>query len=96
MRGIAADVCEELAKSSETAGYLTARVLWVLMIRRKASTDKAATEKEIQSVLDTLASPLVGAIQGNPDKGYALATDPEVVQLRLTLLGKELAGPEPT
>ena len=95
LRGVAADVCEELAKNSETAGYLTARELWILMLRRKASTEKSATEIDIQSVLDTLASPLVGAVHGDPEKGYVLATDPEVVQLRLTLLGAELVGPVP-
>ena len=89
LRGLAADICRMLAERWATVGYHRARDLWMLQ-------PQTATESEFQSVLDTLASPLVGAVHGDPEKGYVLATDPEVVQLRLTLLGKELAGPEPT
>ena len=96
LRGIAADICQELATSPGTVGHLTARDLWLLMLRHKSPRVQAATEDEIQSVLDTLASLLVGAIQGHPDRGYVLATNAEVVQLRLTLLGKELVGSGPT
>ncbi len=39
--------------------------------------------------------PLVGAVHGDPEEGYVLATDPKVAQLRLTLLGKELTSSEP-
>ena len=84
---LAADVCRLLADRWDPFGYHTARELWMFLPQ--------ANKDLIQSVLDTLASPLVGAIQGNPEKGYVLATDPKVTQLRLTLLGEELAGLEP-
>lgn len=87
LRVLAADVCQLLADRWDPFGYHTARELWMFLPR--------ANKDLIQSVLDTLASPLVGAIQGNPEKGYVLATDPKVAQLRLTLLGEQLASPEP-
>ena len=88
LRGLAAAICRMLAERGATVGYHRARDLWMLQ-------PQTATKTEFQSVLDTLASPLVGAVHGDPDKGYVLATDPRVTQLRLTLLGKELAGREP-
>lgn len=87
LRGIAANICRMLAERGATVGYHRARDLWMLQ-------PQTATEAEFQSVLDTLASPLVGAIQGTREKGYVLATDPEVTQLRLTLLGEELTSPD--
>lgn len=87
LRALAASICRILAEKWDTHGYLTAQHLWALLPQ--------ANELRIQSVLDTLASPLVGAIQGNREKGYVLATDPKVTQLRLALFGEELASPEP-
>ena len=87
LRVLAADICRKLAERWNTVGYHTARDLWMLL-------PKANTEI-IQSVLDALASPLVGAINGDPENGYVLATDPKVVQLRLTLLGEKLTSTEP-
>ena len=90
LRELAADICRTLAARGHVFGYHTAHVLW--MLRSQA----AATQDELQSVLDTLASPLVGAVHGDPERGYVLATDPKVVQHRLTLLGDELTGGETT
>ena len=89
LRVLAADVCRILAARWDTVGYHTARDLWMLLPHANADV--------IQSVLDTLASPLVGAIHGDSAKGYVLATDPNVTQRRLALLGKELTstGPAP-
>ena len=87
LRVLASDICRILAERWDTVGYHTARDLWILL--------PITSEDTIQSVLNTLASPLVGAIHGDPDKGYVLATDPKVAQLRLTLLGEELTSPEP-
>ena len=87
LRQLAAEICRLLADRWETVGYHTARDLWMLLPQ--------ANERAIQSVLDTMASPLVGAIHGDPEKGYVLATDPTVTQLRLTLLGEQLANPKP-
>lgn len=87
LRVLATDICRELAANWDTVGYHTARDLWIRLQRANPDT--------IQSVLDTLASPLVGAIHGDPEKGYVLASDPKVAQLRLALLGEELTNPEP-
>lgn len=89
LRGLAAAICRMLAERGANVGYHRARDLWMLQ-------PQTATKTEFQSVLDTLASPLVGAVHGDPEKGYVLATDPEVVKLRLTLLGEELAEPGPS
>lgn len=88
IRRIAADICQMLAQREAIVGYHRARDLWMLQ-------PQTATKTEFQSVLDTLASPLVGAVHGDPEKGYVLATNPEVVTLRLTLLSEELAEPGP-
>ena len=87
LREVATDICQTLADRWDTVGYHTARDLWMLR-------PQAASEKNIQSVLDTLASPLVGAIHGDSEKGYVLASDPEVARLRLALLGEELTNRE--
>lgn len=86
LRLLAADICRKLATRWDTFGYLTARDLWMLLPETNPDV--------IQGLLDTLASPLVGAIHGDPEKGYVLASDPKVAQLRLTLLGEELTDPE--
>lgn len=87
LRLFAAEICRELAERGHTLGYHTARDLRMVLSQ--------PNEDMIQSVLDALASPLVGAIQGNPEKGYVLATDPKVTLSRLALLGKELTNSEP-
>ena len=51
-----------------------------------------ATESEIQGLLDTLASPLVGAIHGDSANGYVLACSPAVTAARLRILGDVLAS----
>jgi len=87
LRVFAAEICRELADRGDRLGYHTARDLRMVL----SQPDEAM----IQSVLGGLANPLVGAIHGDPEKGYVLATDPTVTQLRLTLLGEELAELEP-
>ena len=89
LRGLAADICRTLAERGHIFGYHTARDLWMLR------SQIAATHDQFEAVLKILASPLVGAVHGDPEKGYVLATDRKVAQLRLTLLGKELTSPEP-
>ena len=87
LRVLAAEICRTLANRWDKVGYHTARDLWMLLPH--------ANEGMVQSVLDTLANPLVGAIQGDREKGYVLATDPNVTQRRLALLGGDLTGTEP-
>ena len=88
LRDLAAELCAKLAERTGTFGPLTAPQLMVMLDQ----PDKPSSAQEIQQVLDTLASPLVGAIQGTADKGYVLATAPRVIQQRLQQLGDLLAA----
>ena len=58
----------------------------------RLATANVATEEEIQAVLASLASPLVGAIAGDSDSGYVLACSPTVTADRLRVLGDVLSG----
>ena len=89
LRQLAAALCTKLAEQADTVGRLTARDLWLLM--SGSDLGRTSSEQEIQWVLDALASPIVGAVQGsNPASGYVLASHPRVCQMRLLLLGREL------
>ncbi len=89
LRELTAELLAMLSEQTSETGPLTARDLWLLL--RNRSSDKAGSQREIQQVLDTLASPLVGAIQGMDETGYVLATAPRVIQQRLQHLGEQLA-----
>ena len=88
LRDIAAELCAKLAERTGTFGPLTASQLMVILDQ----PDKPSSAQEIQQVLDTLASPLVGAIQGTASEGYVLATALRVTQQRLHQLGDRLAS----
>lgn len=88
LRDLAVELCAKLAEKTSAFGPLTASQLMVMLDQ----PDKPSSVQEIQQVLDTLASPLVGAIQGTADKGYVLATAPRVIQQRLQQLGDLLAA----
>ena len=89
LRELTAELLAILVDQTSETGPLTARDLWLLL--RNRSSGKASSEREIQQVLDSLASPLVGAIQGMAETGYVLATAPRVIQQRLQKLGEQLA-----
>ena len=54
-----------------------------------------SSQEEIQDILDTLAHPIVGAVDGNDRDGYLLATGHEVCRRRLLLLGDEMVAVPP-
>ncbi len=87
LRDLAVEICSKLAERTGAFGPLTAPQLMVML----GQPDKSSSEQEIQQVLDTLASPLIGAVQGKASEGYVLATAPRVIQQRLQLLGDQLA-----
>ncbi len=87
LRGLAIELCEKLAERTGTFGPLTASQLMVMIDQ----PDKPSSEQEIQQTLDTLTSPLVGAVQGTASTGYVLATAPRVIQQRLQQLGDQIA-----
>lgn len=87
LRDLAGEICGQLAERTKTFGPIGASQLQMVL-------DQPTDTVEIQQVLDTLANPLVGAIQGTADKGYVLAAAPRVIQQRLQLLGDQISGLE--
>ena len=87
LRDLAVELCEKLTERTGTFGPLTASQLMVMIDQ----PDKSSSVEEIQQTLDTLASPLVGVIQGTASGGYVLATAPRVIQQRLQQLGDQIA-----
>jgi len=85
-RDLAVELCAELAEKTSQIGPLSALVLMGMLYQ----SDKAYSAPEIQQTLDTLASPLIGAIQGTAERGYVLAAAPRVTQARLQQLGDAL------
>lgn len=68
---------------------MSARDLLVLLAESAA---EGSSQQEIQYILDTLAHPLIGAVDGDPRDGYVLATGHEVCRRRLYLLGDEMVA----
>ena len=79
-----------IADEAEHLGPRTARDLLGRLYRDEGTP--AATEQQIETLLASLASPLVGAIQGDPEDGYALSCSPMVTAERLRILGEVLAA----
>ena len=48
------------------------------------------TVDELQRLLDTLASPLIGVLEGDPQSGYLAVSAPGVITTRLELLSLQL------
>ena len=84
LRDLAGEICGKLAEQIKAFGPIGAIELRHLL-------DQPTDTDVIQQVLDTLASPLVGAIQGTANEGYVVATAPWVIQQRLHQLGNHLA-----
>lgn len=89
LMGLAAGICSTLAADSSHFGRLTARDLWISLAR--TDTGSGSSEDEIRSLLDTLASPLVGAADDDHQRGFVLATDLRVTMHRLQLFGSAIS-----
>jgi hypothetical protein len=81
-------ICSCLEANVMKFGRLQAHDLWLLLSNDEAG--EVSTEDEIQELLNTLASPLVRAVDGTIGDGYVLASNLEVVRMRLGLLGEAL------
>ena len=79
-----------IGEEAEDLGPRTARDLHGRLYRDEGAD--VATELEIQDVLHSLASALLGAIEGDSDRGYVLACSPTVTAERLRVLGDVLFG----
>ena len=73
-------------------GPLTANQLRLTMYHQ--DSEDLPTEAEIEAMLTSLASPLMGAIAGNQDAGYVLACSPVVTAHRLSILAATLTRDE--
>ena len=89
LAALARRLLDAIGEDAERFGHVTARDLHRGLARTEGNI--VASEAQIQGLLDTLASPLVGAIQGDPDRGYVLACSPTVTTARLRILGEALA-----
>ena len=90
LAALARRLLDAIREDAEQFGHVIARDLHRALARDEGTI--VATESEIQGLLHILASPLVGAIQGDPDSGYVLACSPTVTAERLRILGEALAG----
>ena len=79
-----------IGDEAEHLGPRTARDLLGRLYRDAGAP--AATESQVRDLLASLASPLVGAIQGDPESGYAPSCSPTVTAERLRILGEVLAA----
>ena len=87
---LAKRLLDAIGDEAEHLGPRTARDLLGRLYRDEGTP--AATELQIRDLLASLASPLVGAIQGDPESGYVLSCSPTVTAERLRILGEALAA----
>ena len=85
---------DAIANLARDLGPLTESHLRLTMYNQDSEDFPA--EAEIRSMLESLASPLVGAITGDQETGYVLACSPAVTAHRLGILGATLThDPKP-
>ena len=80
-RDLAVAVVKLLSEWCVSLGRLNARDLWLMLERDKGARDTSA--EEVQNLLDMLVHPLVRAVDGDPDKGFAPSSKPAVTHMRL-------------
>lgn len=80
-------VLDTIRLRSTKVGPLTARDLYLVLAD---TPDRDSTEIELQSVLDALASPLLGLVDGTPNGGYLVIASPSVVAARLRVMATRL------
>jgi hypothetical protein len=85
---LAAAVCEAMRQHSAAFGRLSARDLFLVLAGDPAA--EGTTEAELQSLLDTLSTSLFGILEGSPAAGYRLTMAPDVAQLRLEVVARQL------
>jgi len=81
---LAAVLCQVIRIRSTELMRLTARDLYVLL--SDDSVAEGATEEEIEELLATLASPLLGVLDGSPDLGYRVTNSPQVFRQRFGVI----------
>lgn len=86
--GLATAIVRAIRERSQQFGPLSARDLFLILADDPAG--EAATEDELQQLLETLASPFIGLLSGTAASGYLVTTSREVLALRLGLLAVEV------
>ena len=89
LMALAKRLLDAIGDEAEHLGPRTARDLLGRLYRDGGAPD--TTEPQIRDLLESLASPLVGAIHGDPESGYVLACSPAVTAERLHILGEALS-----
>jgi hypothetical protein len=83
-------LCRALDERTPVFGRLRARDLWLIV--GSAQAGEVTSEKEIQDLLDTLASPLIRALDGDAENGYRPSSSWSTVQARITLTAGALGA----
>jgi hypothetical protein len=87
---LAAAVCATIRARSAVFGRLSARDLFLILASEPVA--EGTTEGELQTVLDTLASPLLGVLQGSKNDGYRVTTSANVAKLRIDVVAQQLSA----
>jgi len=90
LMALAKRLLDAIGDEAEHLGPRTARDLLGRLYRDEGTPD--TTEPQIRDLLTSLASPLVDAIQGDPEHGYELSGSSTVTAARLRVLGEVLAA----
>lgn len=90
---LAAAMCEAIRDRSAVFGRLSARDLFLILSGQTVA--EGTTEDELQALLDTLASPLLGVLHGSKNDGYRVTTSAEVAQRRIEVVAQQLSTSEP-
>jgi hypothetical protein len=86
--GLAAAIARAVRAQAQQFGPLSARDVYLILADDPAG--EGTTEEELDEVLRTLGSPLVGLLTGNPEQGWLVTSSPDVFALRLRLLADHL------
>jgi hypothetical protein len=87
---LAAALCSAIRDKATAFGRLSARDLFLILSGQAVAEGTA--EDELQTLLDALASPLLGVLHTSSSSGYRVTTSPQVVQRRVEMLARELSG----
>jgi hypothetical protein len=87
---LAAAVSVAIRERSTVFGRLSARDLFLILAGQAVA--EGTTEDELQALLDTLASPLLGVLDGSRSDGYRVTTSAQVAQRRIEILAQQLTA----
>lgn len=88
---LAAAAWDAICDRSASFGRLSARDL--LLILSSQPVAEGTTKEELQTLLDTLASPLINVLQGSKDDGYRVTTSADVARRRIEVVARQICTP---